>query len=508
MNTSGEAIAFIFMMVLATCGYLLPAIIAKCRNHYNRGAIFVLTLLGGWTLIGWVIAMVWAMMRSPRRRSTPTGKVHPEPPETAPPRPGAPPNDETKVDMANTIADLLRIQLAILPQEYKAIEDNQGHIYRKSIGYVYGYIDSFLTTIGYDMSDMDIGVPITFHVLRKLFPNGRAERYIEFLMHNMNDPKVVIGTMHGGQQWLDYGKPGSKGAPMGLFSFILEERALDTAPDVCSEADRSPAERDGGVGDELDRENDPDTAPDADASFSPDVDAFLNDPAIAALRQQERALSLDLAGQVADDPEAFRRAVGATGKVEAREFPQGDKRDRARWDMFTGIPNTHDVLMQKSDILCKLILMGIEDGKFVASIIIDKCALTLTFSQRNLLISNAESAVFLLYIVAQFVIKSVSTREQAVLMPAVAARIKEQLGILGYDSGDFTKLLLQRHNEYGNYKRWSIEVTQGGRPLFWDFATRVSDSLGVGENYLFNLLLTTMLLRKIDDWNLPRLLRG
>ena len=60
---------------------------------------------------------------------------------------------------------------------------------------------------------------------------------------------------------------------------------------------------------ERDRKNDPYTAPDADASFSPDVDAFLNDPAIAALRQQERALSLKLAEQVADDPEAFRRLL-------------------------------------------------------------------------------------------------------------------------------------------------------------------------------------------------------
>jgi hypothetical protein len=238
METPGEAIASIFGMVLATSGYLLPAIIAKCRNHYNRGAIFVLNVLGGWTLIGWGIALVWAMMRSPTRPPTPTGKAYPDGAETAQPptRPRAPPNDVIKVDMANTIADLLRIQLIVLPQEYKAIEDKQGRIYRKSIGYVYGYIDSFLTTMGYDMSDMDIGVPITFHVLRKLFPNGRPERYIEFLMNNMDDPKVVVGTMHGGQQWLDYGKPGSKGAPMGLFGFILEEG--HTAFNVSSDADR------------------------------------------------------------------------------------------------------------------------------------------------------------------------------------------------------------------------------------------------------------------------------
>jgi T4 superinfection immunity protein len=76
-----KQIASIFVMVLATSGLLLPAIIAKCRNHYNKGAIFVLTLLGGWTLIGWVIAMVWAMMKSPARPTTPKGKVYPDCPD-------------------------------------------------------------------------------------------------------------------------------------------------------------------------------------------------------------------------------------------------------------------------------------------------------------------------------------------------------------------------------------------------------------------------------------------
>jgi hypothetical protein len=82
VDTPGDAIASIFMMVLAASGYLLPAIIAKCRNHYNKGAIFVLTLLGGWTLIGWGIAMVWAMMRSPARPAAPTGKVYPDCPDS------------------------------------------------------------------------------------------------------------------------------------------------------------------------------------------------------------------------------------------------------------------------------------------------------------------------------------------------------------------------------------------------------------------------------------------
>ena len=39
--------------------YFLPAIVG--RNKSNIGAIFLLNLLLGWTLVGWVVALVWAM---------------------------------------------------------------------------------------------------------------------------------------------------------------------------------------------------------------------------------------------------------------------------------------------------------------------------------------------------------------------------------------------------------------------------------------------------------------
>ena len=40
--------------------YFLPAIIASVRSHRQTMAIVVLNLLLGWTLIGWVVAIVWA----------------------------------------------------------------------------------------------------------------------------------------------------------------------------------------------------------------------------------------------------------------------------------------------------------------------------------------------------------------------------------------------------------------------------------------------------------------
>ena len=56
----------IFILLLGL--YLLPAWVAVNRNHHNTGAIFVLNLFLGWTLIGWVAALVWA--------STQTNRIH------------------------------------------------------------------------------------------------------------------------------------------------------------------------------------------------------------------------------------------------------------------------------------------------------------------------------------------------------------------------------------------------------------------------------------------------
>jgi T4 superinfection immunity protein len=63
------------MAVLALCLYFVPAFIAFRAKHSNAGALFALNLLLGWTVIGWIVALVWAMMKTqqqPQHRSRPT----------------------------------------------------------------------------------------------------------------------------------------------------------------------------------------------------------------------------------------------------------------------------------------------------------------------------------------------------------------------------------------------------------------------------------------------------
>jgi hypothetical protein len=48
------------MLILATLIYFLPTIIALARGHLSTLAIFLLNLFFGWTLLGWLIALVWS----------------------------------------------------------------------------------------------------------------------------------------------------------------------------------------------------------------------------------------------------------------------------------------------------------------------------------------------------------------------------------------------------------------------------------------------------------------
>lgn len=41
-------------------GYFLPALIAGYRGHKNATPIFLVNLLFGWTIIGWIWPLIWS----------------------------------------------------------------------------------------------------------------------------------------------------------------------------------------------------------------------------------------------------------------------------------------------------------------------------------------------------------------------------------------------------------------------------------------------------------------
>jgi len=57
---SAAAIVVAWLLAVGTFAYMLPWAIAASRGKSNHGAIAIINLLLGWTLIGWVAALVMA----------------------------------------------------------------------------------------------------------------------------------------------------------------------------------------------------------------------------------------------------------------------------------------------------------------------------------------------------------------------------------------------------------------------------------------------------------------
>ena len=69
-NRGELALGGIILLALVVGGLfflILPAWIAFKRGHNNAGAILALSILLGWTFLGWVAALVWAMTDNVRR---------------------------------------------------------------------------------------------------------------------------------------------------------------------------------------------------------------------------------------------------------------------------------------------------------------------------------------------------------------------------------------------------------------------------------------------------------
>lgn len=58
----------IIFFVIGIMLYFLPTYIGRNKSNFN--AILVLNLLVGWTFIGWVVALVWAISGKPYLNDT------------------------------------------------------------------------------------------------------------------------------------------------------------------------------------------------------------------------------------------------------------------------------------------------------------------------------------------------------------------------------------------------------------------------------------------------------
>ena len=60
MSKAIKLVVALFIVIISF-GYFLPAMIAWTNGRRNTSAIFALNFFLGWTLIGWVAALVWSL---------------------------------------------------------------------------------------------------------------------------------------------------------------------------------------------------------------------------------------------------------------------------------------------------------------------------------------------------------------------------------------------------------------------------------------------------------------
>lgn len=59
-DDSSEMLGLAFLLFILAV-YFVPSAVAHFRNHRNEMAIVTLNVLLGWTFLGWVVALVWAL---------------------------------------------------------------------------------------------------------------------------------------------------------------------------------------------------------------------------------------------------------------------------------------------------------------------------------------------------------------------------------------------------------------------------------------------------------------
>ena len=65
-ENSGQMILGLIAVAAALVFYFIPYMLARQNKKENSGAIGALNFFLGWTLVGWVVALVWAMSKDPK----------------------------------------------------------------------------------------------------------------------------------------------------------------------------------------------------------------------------------------------------------------------------------------------------------------------------------------------------------------------------------------------------------------------------------------------------------
>jgi hypothetical protein len=53
---------FVLLLLVTLAIYMLPALVAHARDLPQRRTITLVNIIFGWTLIGWLVSFLWALL--------------------------------------------------------------------------------------------------------------------------------------------------------------------------------------------------------------------------------------------------------------------------------------------------------------------------------------------------------------------------------------------------------------------------------------------------------------
>jgi len=206
-------------------------------------------------------------------------------------------------------------------------------------------------------------------------------------------------------------------------------------------------------------------------------------------------------------PDDWKRTERST---EEREQVETNSQPTPLWDYFYGKNNTGPTLYEKAKVLTHLIHTTWDQALVLsAPIRAEGTGPPPRLEEEQARRIMAENAALFLRIVDEISFSALGAELSDEFIETLTEFVVLDLQGRGLRRESFTGILEERLAEYAGYLKWVPGKGESARgTLFWEFANKVADILGVGKSALFNMLLANLLLESLTEWRLPDLLRG
>jgi hypothetical protein len=116
--TNSSVLLYTLIAIAGLAIYFAPTIVACYKDHKYASLLFLVNLLSGWTVLGWIACLVWAQNDDIKERVARSNLIE-----------IAPDNDDTKL-IRDARAKLEKLKLLVAQKELTELQARLGVTYR------------------------------------------------------------------------------------------------------------------------------------------------------------------------------------------------------------------------------------------------------------------------------------------------------------------------------------------------------------------------------------------